>query len=99
MIDLYFWPTPNGKKISIMLEETKIPYRLVPVNIGRGEQFRPEFLAISPNNRMPSSTRSRRTAGPQFRSSSQEPSSSIWQTRPVSSSPKTCAGGHKSSNG
>jgi GST-like protein len=53
MIDLYFWPTPNGKKISIMLEETKLPYTLVPVNIGRGEQFRPEFLAISPNNRMP----------------------------------------------
>ncbi len=53
MIDLYFWPTPNGKKITIMLEETKVPYRIIPVNIGRGEQFRPEFLAISPNNRMP----------------------------------------------
>jgi GST-like protein len=53
MIDLYFWPTPNGKKISIFLEEAKLPYKLIPVNIGRGEQFRPEFLAISPNNRMP----------------------------------------------
>jgi GST-like protein len=53
MIDLHFWPTPNGKKISIFLEETGLPYRVVPVNIGRGEQFRPEFLAISPNNRMP----------------------------------------------
>jgi GST-like protein len=53
MIDLYYWPTPNGWKVSIMLEETGLPYRLVPVNIGRGEQFRPEFLAISPNNRMP----------------------------------------------
>jgi GST-like protein len=53
MVHLYFWPTPNGKKISIMLEETKVPYTIVPVNIGRGEQFRPEFLAISPNNRMP----------------------------------------------
>jgi GSH-dependent disulfide-bond oxidoreductase len=53
MIDLHYWPTPNGWKASIMLEETALPYRLVPVNIGRGEQFRPEFLAISPNNRMP----------------------------------------------
>ena len=53
MIDLYYWPTPNGWKLSIMLEECGVPYRLVPVNIGKGEQFRPEFLAISPNNRMP----------------------------------------------
>ncbi len=53
MIDLYYWPTPNGWKISIMLEECGLPYRLVPVNIGMGEQFAPEFLAISPNNRMP----------------------------------------------
>jgi GST-like protein len=53
MIDLYFWPTPNGLKISIALEELGLPYTLRPVNIGKGEQFRPEFLAISPNNRMP----------------------------------------------
>ena len=53
MIDLYFWPTPNGHKITIFLEEAGVPYRVVPVNIGRGEQFKPEFLAISPNNRMP----------------------------------------------
>ena len=53
MIDLHYWPTPNGWKISIMLEETGLPYRVVPVNIGRGEQFKPEFLALSPNNRMP----------------------------------------------
>ena len=53
MIDLHYWPTPNGHKITIFLEETATPYRLVPVNIGTGEQFRPEFLAISPNNRMP----------------------------------------------
>lgn len=53
MIDLHYWPTPNGWKISIMLEECGLPYTLKPVNIGRGEQFRPEFLAISPNNRMP----------------------------------------------
>ena len=53
MIDLYFWPTPNGWKITIMLEECGIPYRIVPVNIGAGEQFEPDFLEISPNNRMP----------------------------------------------
>ncbi len=53
MIDLYYWPTPNGHKITIFLEETSTPYRIVPVNIGAGDQFKPEFLAISPNNRMP----------------------------------------------
>jgi GST-like protein len=53
MIDLYFWPTPNGKKISIALEELELPYRIIPVNISRGDQFRPEFLTISPNNRIP----------------------------------------------
>lgn len=52
-IDLYFWPTPNGWKISIALEEMGLPYVIHPVNIGAGDQFRPEFLAISPNNRMP----------------------------------------------
>jgi GST-like protein len=53
MIDFYYWPTPNGWKVSIMLEETGLPYRLVPVNIGQGDQFKPEFLAVSPNARMP----------------------------------------------
>ena len=52
-IELHYWPTPNGHKITIMLEECRIPYQLKPVNISKGEQFRPEFLAISPNNRMP----------------------------------------------
>jgi len=52
-IDLYYWPTPNGFKISIMLEECGLPYNLIPVNISKGEQFKPDFLAISPNNRMP----------------------------------------------
>jgi GST-like protein len=52
-IDLYFWDTPNGQKISIALEELDLQYRIVPVDIGKGEQFRPEFLAISPNNRIP----------------------------------------------
>jgi GST-like protein len=53
MIDLYYWPTPNGWKVTIMLEECGLPYKVHPVNIGRGEQFQPAFLAISPNNRMP----------------------------------------------
>jgi GST-like protein len=53
MIDLHYWTTPNGHKITIFLEETGLPYRILPVNIGKGDQFRPEFLAISPNNRIP----------------------------------------------
>jgi GSH-dependent disulfide-bond oxidoreductase len=53
VIDPYYWPTPNGWKLSIMLEECALPYRLIPVNIGKGEQFTPEFLGVSPNNRMP----------------------------------------------
>jgi GSH-dependent disulfide-bond oxidoreductase len=53
MIDLYTWPTPNGHKIHIMLEETGLAYRVHPINIGAGDQFKPEFLKISPNNKMP----------------------------------------------
>jgi GSH-dependent disulfide-bond oxidoreductase len=53
VIDLYYWTTPNGHKITIFLEEAGLPYRVVPVNISRGEQFNPEFLRISPNNRIP----------------------------------------------
>jgi GSH-dependent disulfide-bond oxidoreductase len=53
MIDLYTWPTPNGHKIHIMLEETGLPYKVIPIDIGAGDQFKPEFLKISPNNKMP----------------------------------------------
>lgn len=53
MIDLYYWPTPNGHKITIFLEETGLDYRIHPVDISAGDQFKPEFLAFSPNNRMP----------------------------------------------
>ena len=53
MIDLYSWATPNGHKIHIMLEETGLPYRVHPIDIGAGDQFKPEFLKISPNNKMP----------------------------------------------
>lgn len=52
-IELYYWPTPNGRKITIFLEETELPYRIHPVDIGNGDQFKPEFLSISPNNKMP----------------------------------------------
>lgn len=52
-IEVYYWPTPNGHKVTIALEEMGLPYEIKAVNIGRGEQFTPEFLAISPNNRMP----------------------------------------------
>ena len=53
MIDLYYWTTPNGHKITIFLEEAGLPYTIIPVNISKGDQFKPEFLAISPNNRIP----------------------------------------------
>jgi GSH-dependent disulfide-bond oxidoreductase len=53
MIDLYFWMTPNGYKVTIMLEELGWKYNVIPVNIGKGDQFKPDFLKISPNNRMP----------------------------------------------
>lgn len=53
MIDLYYWPTPNGRKISIMLEECGLEHKVIRVDIGAGDQFEPEFLKISPNNRMP----------------------------------------------
>jgi GST-like protein len=53
MIDLYYWTTPNGHKITLFLEEAGLPYTIHPVDLGRGDQFKPEFLAISPNNRIP----------------------------------------------
>ncbi len=53
MIDLYAWKTPNGRKVSVMLEEVSLPYEVHPVDITKGEQFTPEFLSISPNNKIP----------------------------------------------
>lgn len=55
-IDLYYWPTPNGWKITIALEEMGLPYTVIPINIGKGDQFAPDFLDLSPNNRMPAIT-------------------------------------------
>jgi GST-like protein len=54
MIDLYTWTTPNGRKVSIMLEEIELPYRVHPINIGQGEQFKPEYVRINPNSKIPS---------------------------------------------
>jgi len=56
MIEVFSWPTPNGHKVHIMLEECGLPYRVIPVNIGSGDQFKPDFLAISPNNKIPAIT-------------------------------------------
>ena len=53
MIDLYYWPTPNGKKVAILLEECGLPYNIIPLDIGRGDQFKDEFLKFNPNHRMP----------------------------------------------
>ncbi|PZQ65386.1 MAG: glutathione S-transferase, partial [Variovorax paradoxus] len=55
-IDVYSWPTPNGHKVHILLEETGLPYRVHPINIGQGDQFTEDFLAISPNNKIPAIT-------------------------------------------
>ncbi|MDP1323973.1 glutathione S-transferase N-terminal domain-containing protein, partial [Klebsiella pneumoniae] len=56
MIEVYSWPTPNGHKVHIMLEECGLAYRVLPVDIGAGDQFAPDFLAISPNNKVPAIT-------------------------------------------
>ncbi|PKQ02214.1 MAG: glutathione S-transferase [Alphaproteobacteria bacterium HGW-Alphaproteobacteria-12] len=64
MIDLYTWTTPNGRKVSIMLEETGLPYEVHPVNIGKDEQFAPSFLKVSPNNRIPAIVDRDADAGP-----------------------------------
>jgi GST-like protein len=63
MIDLYYWTTPNGHKITMFLEEAKLPYRIIPVDIGKGAQFEPSFLIISPNNRIPAIVDSEPKAG------------------------------------
>lgn len=94
MIDLYYWPTPNGWKISIMLEECAVPYTLRPVNIGKGEQFAPEFLAISPNNRMPAIVDHAPADGERrYRCLKAVPSCSTWPTRPAASGPPICVDG------
>jgi len=63
MYELYYWPTPNGKKVTILLEELGVPHEIKPINIGRGDQFAPSYLKISPNNRMPTLTDTAPTDG------------------------------------
>ena len=88
-IELHYWPTPNGCKITIMLEECGLPYEVMPVNIGRGDQFKPEFLAIAPNNRMPAIVDPDGPAASRSRSSSRAPSCSTSGERPASSIRRT----------
>lgn len=63
MIELHYWPTPNGKKVTILLEELGLPYTIVPVNIGKGDQFKDDYLKIGPNNRMPAMVDTEPTGG------------------------------------
>jgi hypothetical protein len=83
VIDLYYWPTPNGHKITLFLEESGLPYRIVPVDISKGEQFKAEFLAFSPNNRMPAII-DRAPADDGEAVGVFELFSSIWRKKPVS---------------
>jgi GST-like protein len=85
MIDLYYWTTPNGHKITIFLEEAGLRYKIIPVNISHGDQFKLEFLAISPNNRIPAIIDHEPTAASRWRCSNRAPSCFIWQRRPESS--------------
>jgi GSH-dependent disulfide-bond oxidoreductase len=101
VIELYYWTTPNGHKITIFLEEAGLPYRMVPVNISRGEQFKPEFLRISPNNRIPAIVDDAPATGgrPVSARSNRERSSNISQRRPANSCRKTCTAASRSCSG
>ena len=92
-IDLYYWPTPNGWKITIMLEEAGLPYTVHPINIGKGDQFKPEFLAISPNNKMPAIVDPDGRTASRSRFLNPAPSCNISAGRPASSIPPTSAAG------
>ena len=86
MIDLYYWTAPNGYKITIFLEEAALAYKIVPVNISQGDQFKPEFLAISPNNRIPAIIdHEPKDGGNRSRCSNRAVSCFIWQRRPENS--------------
>src|SRR6187551_2401942 len=88
-VEFYYWPTPNGFKISIMLEECGLPYVLKPVNISKGEQFNPDFLKIAPNNRMPAIVDPQGPGGLPFPSLSPVQFCSISAARPESSIRRT----------
>ena len=98
-IDLHYWPTPNGHKISIALEELGLPYTVKLVNIGTGDQFKPEFLAIAPNNRMPAIVDPDARMGPRSPSLNPAPSCNIWPARPASSMAAANATGWRWING
>ena len=98
-IDLYYWPTPNGWKITIMFEECGLAYTVIPVDISKGDQFKPPFLAISPNNRMPAIVDH---DGPGGKPTSIFESGAILQysaARPENSIPRTSAAASRSTNG
>ena len=101
MIELYFWTTPNGYKPLLFLEEAGIDYEIRPVNISKGEQFEPEFLKISPNNRIPAIVDHVPKDGgsPLAQFEIPGPSFSTWRRRPASSSPRMQGPGPKSCNG
>ncbi len=101
MIDLYYWTTPNGHKITLFLEEAGLEYDVKPVNIGKGEQFDPAFLAISPNNRIPAIVDHAPADGGSSPSacSSRARSCSTSRARPASSSRRTCAARSRCSSG
>jgi GST-like protein len=90
MIEVYSWATPNGHKVHIMLEECGLPYRAHAVDIGAGDQFKPEFLAISPNNKIPAIVDPDGPAASRSRCSSPAPSCCTWRARPAASCPPTC---------
>ena len=91
MIDLYYWTTPNGHKITIFLEEAHVPYRLIPVNIGKGDQFKPEFLRHAPNNRIPAIVDDEPAdGGPRSACSNPAPSCSTSARRPAAFCRPTC---------
>ena len=89
MIDLYTWPTPNGFKVSIMLEEVGLSYTVIPVNIQEGDQFKPDFLKISPNNKMPAivDQATDPTERPYSLFESGRHPAYIWRRRPAASCP------------
>ena len=92
MIELYYWPTPNGHKITMFLEEAGLNYRIHPVDISAGDQFKPEFLAFSPNNRMPAIIDPSSADGGEPKAcSNPAPSLPIWQKRPGASCRPTFA--------
>lgn len=98
-IELYYWPTPNGFKISIMLEECGLSYVMKPVNISKGEQFNPDFLKIAPNNRMPAIIDPQGPGGRPISIFSPVRSCNIWGAKPENSIHQTSARALRSTSG